>query len=359
MVLRVNGLKICPMNPRILITLLFAVLFGGGLLHAQNDSLLCTFYRMESGEVWVGREISRTDTEVRIQENILGEVAVQLSMLKEETNLYKGTELKLTTSDQGKYTGIITGMDEDFYLLSIAGNDEVAVPKSMVTAIEVVSSAATNLHNPNATRYLFAPSAIPLKKGTGYYQNAYILLNSANYGLTDNISIGGGVGIPLFFFVNPKIGTKVAKNLYVAGGAIAATTFIGENITVAIPFAAATYGTEENNATLAAGYGLFWFDGDFSHSQYPITTLNGMMRLSNRLHLVTENWVIPIERTYTTFNPLSGTYETSKSLQTYLAAALGLRIKVGEQASLDVAPVFLSIENDPIVLPYIDFVYKF
>lgn len=45
--------------------------------------------------------------------------------------------------------------------------------------------------NPNATRYLFAPSAIPLKKGEGYYQNFYILGNAVNYGITDNFSLGG------------------------------------------------------------------------------------------------------------------------------------------------------------------------
>jgi hypothetical protein len=43
--------------------------------------------------------------------------------------------------------------------------------------------------NPNATRYLFGPTAIPLKKGEGYYQNTYIILQSFNIGVSNNFSI--------------------------------------------------------------------------------------------------------------------------------------------------------------------------
>ncbi len=46
--------------------------------------------------------------------------------------------------------------------------------------------------NPHATRHLFAPTAIPLKRGEGYYQNIYIVGNMFNVGMLDNLSVGGG-----------------------------------------------------------------------------------------------------------------------------------------------------------------------
>lgn len=45
--------------------------------------------------------------------------------------------------------------------------------------------------NPHSTRYFFAPSALPLSKGEGYYQNAYIFVNSVSVGVTDHFTMGG------------------------------------------------------------------------------------------------------------------------------------------------------------------------
>ena len=46
-----------------------------------------------------------------------------------------------------------------------------------------------NLHE---TRYFFSPSAFGLEKGEGYFGHSYWLLWQAQYGITDELSIGGG-----------------------------------------------------------------------------------------------------------------------------------------------------------------------
>lgn len=336
----------------------FTVLaFQRVVAQTTSDSLLCTYFYMESGDIFVGEVLSESKEEWRIKEQLLGEMSLDPREIKEKKYLFKGSKVSFSLNDNTRYTGVLNGLESDAYIVWIAPNGEIRIPKSKVASLEILPEDSDVPQNANATRYLFAPSAIPLEKGSGYYQNAYILLNSANYGITDHISIGGGVGIPLFFFVNPKVGFKVADRFYLSGGAIAATTFIGDNITVAIPFAAATYGTHETNVTLAAGYGLFWFSGDFEHSKYPIATANGMFRLSKRLHLITENWVIPIQRERVTFDPF-GQPTVVNRLETYVASGLGLRIQVGKSATFDVAPVYVNV-GEALILPYLDFVYKF
>ena len=44
-----------------------------------------------------------------------------------------------------------------------------------------------------ALQFVTAMKSIGLKKGEAYYQNAYVLANSVNIGITDNISLGGGI----------------------------------------------------------------------------------------------------------------------------------------------------------------------
>ena len=51
--------------------------------------------------------------------------------------------------------------------------------------------------NRAGTRYLYAPTAIPLEKGTGYFSQKELVMSSVAYGLTDNISVLGGTPLPI------------------------------------------------------------------------------------------------------------------------------------------------------------------
>jgi hypothetical protein len=54
-----------------------------------------------------------------------------------------------------------------------------------------------------------------MNKGEGYYHNFMVFINQATYGVTDNISIGGGL-VPLFLFggltpvwITPKVSVPI------------------------------------------------------------------------------------------------------------------------------------------------------
>ena len=203
--------------------------------------------------------------------------------------------------------------------------------------------------NPNPTRYLFSPSAYNLKKGEGYYQNTYILLNSFNVGITDNFSFGGGfeftstfiVGQPIFF-LTPKLGFKINEKLHLGGGIMYASvpSFYSENSnrsSLGFLYGLSTFGNEEKNFTTGLGWGFV----DNSFSANPFITISGLIRLSRKAAFVTENWFIPTNG-YT-------------ALFSY-----GIRF-FGEKLSVDLAFI-----NNPeiargigIGVPYADFVVKF
>jgi hypothetical protein len=205
--------------------------------------------------------------------------------------------------------------------------------------------------NPNDTRYFFAPSAFNLKQGDGYYQNVYFLMNSANYGVSDNLSIGGGIILPVGIYVTPKINFKITERFY-AGGGVLAGVLPGPSA-VGIVYGITTYGTNEHNITLGGGWGFY--EDEFS--QRPIITVNGMTRISRRLALVTENWSIPLNEY--DYNYMTNVETVTKVYKTFFS--FGFRMMFGEKITIDVALINGKdiFEFLPVGIPYVDFVYKF
>jgi hypothetical protein len=159
--------------------------------------------------------------------------------------------------------------------------------------------------NPHATRYFFAPSAFNLEKGEGYYQNAYLIFNSFNVGVTNNFSIGGGIEmLSLFgamasnndfapiFFLTPKLSFKATENFHYGLGVfyVNAPRIFSENdrVGAGITYAMATIGDRNRNLTI--GSGLAFVGKDFSKE--PVFTVCGLSRFTKRTAFVTENWLL-------------------------------------------------------------------
>jgi hypothetical protein len=114
-------------------------------------------------------------------------------------------------------------------------------------------------HNPNRTRHLWAPSAMPLNTGEGYISNKYFVFLTGAYGVTDNLTLLGGSFWPgllaggegFNLIAAAKYGTEVAENLHVAFGA-EIITFPTE-FTVVTPFAGVTWGTPDTQITFNVG----------------------------------------------------------------------------------------------------------
>lgn len=329
-------------------------------------------YLNDGTRIWGILDSETIDTLVVTDFNA-GQLFIARNTVKDlEITVAKGSVI-IETVNGTSYYGEIRKLEEGMLTISSTALGLFRIQSNTITKI-TLSGAYVNrkgvtwFTNPNATRYFFAPSAIPLKKREGYFQNAYLLANSVNVGVTNNITIGGGVVIPLLFYVTPKVSFRAGKNFYVGGGVLFTQSFLEDfGLSAGIGYGLATYGTYEHNITLGAGYGFAKFDDEYKQTPMPIVTVNAMSRIGRKLSLVTENWLIPrtgYDRETTGYDPWGQPYTqlTYENKNFYSAAlSLGLRFMPGVRTSIDFAVV--GVHTDPgknvFLLPYLDFVYKF
>ncbi len=162
--------------------------------------------------------------------------------------------------------------------------------------ISDITSGSNQVYINLSSRYFYSPSAINMKKGDGYYQNIYVLINSVNYAITDHITIGAGLeafsllsGQPIFF-IQTKGGIEVLKNLH-AGIGYQHVNFaaLGENISsFNLGFGTLTYGNLDYN--ISVNYGI-----NMGASDAALITFSGFARVGNKFGLITENWIIDAE----------------------------------------------------------------
>ena len=281
-------------------------------------------------------------TQIQSQEELGNSIRIEIQlndnrMIQGELQELSADQIQAVSKDLGNLTIARTNVKSLRYLPQVAGGQ-----------------AGIQFDNPHPTRYFFGPSAIPLKKGERYYQNAYVLANSVQYGISDHFSMGGGAVIPFAFFITPKWGYQVASKWHLGYGMLAATSFIKDmNFGVAVAYGSATYGTKEHNVTLNAGWGAVkQQDPNSSYAwrgaRRPMFTISAMTRISNRVMLVTENWLFSLQEY---------DFQTeSYSMKNRGILTGGFRF-MGEKNSFDFGVLVPS--GEAVAIPYIDYVFKF
>lgn len=163
--------------------------------------------------------------------------------------------------------------------------------------------------NPHCHHTFFAPSAIPLPQGQGYYSNSYIIMHSAWYAPLDNVSIGGGFQMMSVlaslrprqnalpgFYLALKAGKRIQPGVHVGIYAI------GSQLSTDPPFqdtldtgrkmgavmAQGTFGTNEAHVTLNFGWGT----SKLGFSEKPLFGISAQWRFTEPLAVITENWVL-------------------------------------------------------------------
>lgn len=210
--------------------------------------------------------------------------------------------------------------------------------------------------NPNSSRLILGPTGRPQGKGRGYASDYMLFFPYASYGITDNLSIAGGVtlipglgiGGQEFLFM-PKIGFNLTDNLALSAGVIGLWG-VGEyglpNITLA--YSAGTFGNPNASITAGIGYGVYGESGYYSGRdvcamQSPAFMLGADFRLWRGVSFVTENYYVP-------------------DLDQIVGLSYGFRF-FGERFSVDV--VFLNMAGSGMFaeifpgIPFIDVTYNF
>jgi hypothetical protein len=322
-------------------------------LKKDNDTSLYYSILLTDGNQLNGKVTGIDQTIIHFHDGNLGQITFPVFKVEKiETDKLDAYYL-IKLADGNEFYGKLIERRLNEIVLNTENLGIVTIPNAKIKKMQMVEEGKMEdgkyrFPNPNNTRYYFAPSAINLKKGEGYYQNVYFLMNSANYGVTNNFSIGGGIIIPFAVFITPKVSFKITEKFHAGVGSIMG--FIPGPEFVGIAYAITTYGTNENNITLGTGWGFY----DDEYADRPIITLNAMARLSRKVALVTENWSIPFTRTNYDVYPMT----EKKVYDTYVS--YGVRV-MGEKITFDIALVNSKdiFEFMPLGVPYVDFVYKF
>jgi len=209
---------------------------------------------------------------------------------------------RVETVEGNAFFGYMVSQDDQSVILNVESVGEITIPRKNIRSMnridpDRIKNGAYWYENPQATRYFFAPNAIGLPKGRGYYQNTWILFNNVNYGISDHFSLGGGV-VPLFLFgspatpiwILPKVSIPVSNDRFHLGAGAMIGGLIGsETESLGILYGVGTLGDRDMNMTVGIGYG---YAGD-EISRTPLINISGMVRVSRRLYLLTENYFIP------------------------------------------------------------------
>lgn len=150
------------------------------------------------------------------------------------------------------------------------------------------SAEAVNVH---ASRYAFAPSAFAVPRGTIYYQSYDFLMHDVQLGVTDNFSMGIGLGIPMLAYITPKYSFRIADKWRMAFGDIAfSSMFTSENessLRGNIAYTSITKGTAANNITFSAGFLTHNLSKPYN---LPVFNTSGMLGITKNVYMVLELW---------------------------------------------------------------------
>jgi len=225
----------------------------------------------------------------------------------------------------------------------------ITIPIAKITEIkETPVRAMVNgkywFPNPNATRLFFGPTGHMLKAGDGYISDTYIFFPQAVVGITDHLTLGGGMSLfpgggmeNQIFYLMPKVGISLDQGFCLAGGALMINIpgFDEESFNVGVLYAVATAG--DRNRSFSAGLGYGYAEGQMADR--PMVMMGGEYRVSPRVSLVTENWIFP-------------------GLDQPLVSG-GLRF-FGEGMAVDLA--LINVLGDNMIMPgipFVDFVFNF
>jgi len=153
---------------------------------------------------------------------------------------------------------------------------------------------------PTATHYLIGSTGYTLKKGEMEYQSIWVVFNTFNYGITDNLSLGGGIEILNIAFnteanypgigIMAKYGIPIRPNqLNISVNALYVNYSIEEKNNIGIFYGANTVGNKNSHATLGMGFIV----SDGSSKTKPLIFLGGTLRIGQKFSLITESWIMP------------------------------------------------------------------
>jgi len=254
---------------------------------------------------------------------------------------------KIDTKDGNEFFGRIINKDTNQVNVATEEYGDIMIRNDNIKKIEMITLDKVKngkiwIENFQDARYFFSPNGYGLRKGEAYYQNVWVLYNQFSVGLTNNISIGGGI-VPLFLFAGaptpiwliPKISIPVVKDKFNLGaGALVGYVLGEEDAGFGLVYGTGTIGSRDQNLSLGVGYG--WVAGEFTDK--PVINICVLIRTSPKSYFMSENYYLSIDGTNLFLLSLGG-----RSVIKRIGLDYGLFLPISEDIESFVAIPWLGI----------------
>jgi hypothetical protein len=203
-----------------------------------------------------------------------------------------GEQVHVTTAGRGSFQGELWGVREDRIELLTADGQIIQIALSEVDGIQALSDGEGRrglFLDAAANRLVVMPTGFPMERGELHVTDQQIAVVTSSYGLTDTVSLWGGISIP-GLVLSARLAYQPAPALGLSAG-----TFIGaewfEFTTLALPYALASFGTPNRNITVGGGpIYTFFGTADDKAFEGAILALGGKTVLTPTAAIVTETW---------------------------------------------------------------------
>ena len=299
------------------------LIIGFNALSQQaNDSTQLWQISTTDGNNFTGLIISETHDEIHFKTFAYGDITInkvliiskkELSDPKKRQKKQKKTTSessspiskedatwRIVTNDGFDFVGKIINKDNQVIELETIKFGTIKIQRLSIKNMNIVTEEQMVggdvwFENPQGTRYFYSPNGYGLKKGEGYYQNIWVLVNQVSVGITDYITMGVGT-VPVFLFgepilplwITPKVSIPIVKDKFNVGAGALLFSLIGEDETFGLVYGVATYGDRNTNVNVGVGY-AFTEDG---WAKKPTITISTMLRTGKKGYFISENFII-------------------------------------------------------------------
>lgn len=263
----------------------------------------------------------------------------------------------------GQVVGTVTAEDEASLTVRLPSGSELKLPKGEIARVAegpLPGSPRPDRVDPNDSRLMFAPSGRPLRRGDGYFSDHYVLFPGFAYGLSDNVSVGGGIStVPgsglsdQLYYLNAQVGFRLSPQYAFSVGAMYAGGMEEDWDGAAILYGITSLGRPDRSLTLGLAVAATreevprfnsrdeYMGSDHQWRSRPVIMVGGSLRIAKQLSLVSENWLFPGE-------PLS-------------EQPFGLALRFfGDRLSADVGFLFIGeVMAEGFPVPWLSFSYHF
>ena len=261
--------------------------------------------------------------------------------------------------------GRVVESDAERVVLLTASGLRIDLPRAQIRSLGPVRGSVRPdgevwLDDPNSTRLFFGPTGRSLRARDGYVGAFELFLPFLAYGITDRITIAGGTPIVpevlgRVWYLAPRVQLVRTEQVHLSTGVLAffnlADEWGDDPDAIGIFYGAGTVGSVDNALTFGAGWGFAGSDVEGR----PALMLGGEARVSRRVKLITENYLVSYEDSQ--YDWETDTYRDG----TGHLGLVGFGVRLfGERLAGDLG-LGVAFENSNVscCLPLVNFVYNF